>query len=70
MNNNMWLPSFELFEHALSELFWLIFTELSTQLDQKLLEGQGMSYTFLCFFIYNLINPLYTYFWNKDLFDW
>lgn len=50
MNNNMWLPSFELFEHALSELFWLIFTELSTQLDQKLLEGQGMSYTFLCFF--------------------
>lgn len=60
MNNNMILPSFELFEHALSKMLWLLYTELSTQLDQKLLEGGGMPYTFCIF--YNLINALYSYF--------
>lgn len=49
MHNNMILPSFELFEHALSEMFWLLYTELSTQLDQKLFEGGGIPYTFLYF---------------------
>lgn len=42
MNNDMILRSFELLKHAVSELFRLTYTELSTQIDHKLLEVRSM----------------------------